>query len=91
MENCLIGDVAAVDRHLQGVGDQGGPHVCGGLPAHHHPGGQIDDGGQVQPAFTGAQVGDVPTSRCPGASAVRSRSSRSGAATGSLPGTVVRL
>jgi hypothetical protein len=43
--------VTGVDGHLQGVGDQRGAHVRGGLPAHHHAGGQIEDGGQVQPAL----------------------------------------
>ena len=30
-----------------------------GLPADDHPGGQVDHGGQIQPALTGFQVGDV--------------------------------
>jgi hypothetical protein len=59
MEHRADVDVAGVNRHLQGVGDQCGAHVRSGLPADDHPGGQVQDGSQVQPPFTGAQVGDV--------------------------------
>jgi hypothetical protein len=75
----------------QGVGDQAGAHVAGQLPAGHHPGGQVDDGGQVEPSLAGAQVGDVTGQTLPGAGAVKSRPIRSGLVTGSSPGTVVRL
>ena len=91
MKYRLIGDVAGVDRHLQGVGDQRGAHVRGGLPADHHAGGQVDDRGQVQPALAGAQVGDVPDqalSRCLGGEVP---AIRSGAGAGASPGSVVRL
>jgi hypothetical protein len=60
MKHRVDPDVTGVDGHLQGVGDHCGAHVRSGLPADHHPGGQIDDGSQVQPAFTGPQIGDVP-------------------------------
>jgi len=33
--------------------------AVGQLTADDHPGGQVDHGGQIQPALTGAQVGDV--------------------------------
>lgn len=45
--------------HFQGVDDEAGAHVVGDLPAHDHAGGGVDHGRQLQPAFTGAQVGDV--------------------------------
>jgi hypothetical protein len=50
-------------RRLQGVGDEGGAHVLGEGPADHPPREQVDDGGQIQPALTGAQVGDVAAPR----------------------------
>jgi hypothetical protein len=46
-------------RHGQGVDDQAGAHMVGGLPTDDHPSGEIDDGGQIQPTLVGAQVGDV--------------------------------
>src|SRR5215207_5261977 len=51
-------DVAATGGHrgLQGVGDEFGAHVLGERPADHPSGEQVDDGGQIQPALTGAQV-----------------------------------
>src|SRR2546423_5382793 len=52
-------DVAVPDGHGEGVDDQAGAQVVGGLPADHHAGGQVDDGGQVQPALAGLEVGDV--------------------------------
>ena len=58
----------------------------GELPADDHAGGQVDHGGQVQPALAGAQVGDVPDQPGPGAGAVKSRPIRSGVSTGSSPG-----
>src|SRR3954469_14635491 len=43
----------------RGRDDQAGAQMLGGLPADHHQGGQIDDGGHVQPALAGLEVGDV--------------------------------
>ncbi|STD61501.1 Protein of uncharacterised function (DUF2699) [Corynebacterium striatum] len=63
----LPGQGAAVDaRHLEGVADEAGAHMPGDLPVDHHACGQIDHGGEVEPSFTGAQVGDVTDQRCPG-------------------------
>src|SRR5437879_10431970 len=45
--------------HAQGVADELGPHVVGHGPAHHPAGGQVDHGGQVEPALPGPDVGDV--------------------------------
>ena len=57
MKDRIRCDVAAVQGHLQGVGDEAGPHVRGQLPAQHHAGGEVDHGGQVQPALTSSEVG----------------------------------
>lgn len=46
-------------RRLQLVDDQGRAHVVGDLTAHHDARDQVDDGRQIQPPFTAAQVGDV--------------------------------
>jgi hypothetical protein len=51
--------VAAANGHVQGAGDQAGAHVIRQLPAAHHAGGQVDDGGQVEPPRTRPQAGDV--------------------------------
>jgi hypothetical protein len=59
VEDSVWVDVAAVTGHGQGIDDQASAHVGGQLPAHHHPGGQVDHGGQIQPALTGLEVGDV--------------------------------
>ena len=52
-------DMAGVDGHLHRVDDQGGAHLRGELPAHDHPGRQVEHGGEVEPAFPGFEVGDV--------------------------------
>jgi hypothetical protein len=57
--------VATGDGHRERIGDQAGAHVLSQLPADHHPGGQIDHRGQVQPPFAGAQVRDVPDQPLP--------------------------
>ena len=66
-----------------GVDDQAGPHVVGQLPADQHPSGQVDHDGQVEPALTGAQVGDVADQPVPRGvrRAAESRSIRSGIST----------
>src|SRR5262249_35850514 len=53
------GRVAGRDGVGQGVGDQFGAQVVGEGVADDPAGGDVDDGGQVQPAFPGADVGDV--------------------------------
>ena len=46
-------------RHDQGLGDQlGGGRRAGG-PADHPSRPQVDDGGQIQPAFSGVELGDI--------------------------------
>lgn len=42
------------DRHVQGGQPQGRRHVSIHRIAHHGAGMQIEDDGQVQPAFSGA-------------------------------------
>jgi hypothetical protein len=50
-------------RGLERVGDKAGAHVLSDRPANHPPAEQIDDGSQIQPTLTGAQVGDVTAPR----------------------------
>src|SRR4029079_17945088 len=51
-------DVVA-GRHRHRVGDQAGPHVVGHGVADDFPVEAVDDGGQVEPALPGRDVGDV--------------------------------
>ena len=51
--------VAAGDGVAQRVGDQVGAQVVGDRPADDPARAQVDDGGQVQPALPGVDVGDV--------------------------------
>src|SRR3954451_5358888 len=51
--------VAGRDGVGQGVGDQVGAQVVGHRVADHTPGGDVDDGGQVEPPLPGVDVGDV--------------------------------
>lgn len=41
------------------IGDQIGPQVISRRPADHATGGDVDDGGQVEPALLRGDVGDV--------------------------------
>jgi hypothetical protein len=50
---------AAGDGHLERVDDELGAHVVGHAPADDPPTVSVLDGGQVQPALPGAQVGQV--------------------------------
>ena len=50
---------ATPPRHGQRVLDQAGLHVRLQAPAHHLAAKQVDDGGQVQPAFVGLDVNEV--------------------------------
>jgi hypothetical protein len=59
MEDHPGGRPAVRAGHAQGVGDEIGAHVVGQGPADDPTGGQVDDGGQVGPAFPGGDVGDV--------------------------------
>jgi hypothetical protein len=59
VEDRVGADQSGVDAHGQRVDDQAGAHVCRELPTDHHPGGQVDHGGQVEPALPGLEVGDV--------------------------------
>ena len=52
--------VTGRDRVVQRVGDQFGAKVIGQGEPHDAAGGDVDDGGQVQPALPGRDVGDVP-------------------------------
>ncbi len=70
---------ATPSRHGQRVLDQAGLHVRLQAPAHHVAAEQVDDGGQVQPAFVGLDVGDVATPELVGASGLKRRCTRSGA------------
>jgi hypothetical protein len=49
----------ALQGHDQGVDAQPGPQVVGHAPADDLAGGQVLDGGQVEPALVGRQVGEV--------------------------------
>ena len=59
MEYRVRRDEVGVEGHLQCVDDEAGAHVRGELPADDHAGGQVDHGGQVEPALAGSEVGDV--------------------------------
>jgi len=50
---------AAQPGHVQGVGDQLGAQMIGDRPAHHAAGEDIEDDRGVDPALTGAVLGDV--------------------------------
>jgi hypothetical protein len=50
---------ALVQRHPQGVKDEGGAHVAGELPAHDPARERVDDEREEQHAFPAAQVGQV--------------------------------
>ena len=54
-----IGLAAPPDRHHQSVGDELGRHAGAHRPADHAPREQIDDGGHVEPAFRGPDIGEV--------------------------------
>src|SRR5215217_1700455 len=53
------GGVALGDGHVQGVQDQLGGQVLSHRPADDPPGERVEDHGEVQPALTGALLGDV--------------------------------
>jgi hypothetical protein len=53
------GGVALGDGHVQGVQDQLGAEVVGHRPADDPAGERVQDHGEVQPALTGALLGDV--------------------------------
>jgi hypothetical protein len=53
------GGVALSDGHVQGVQDQLGAEVVGHRPADDPAGERVQDHGEVQPALTGALLGDV--------------------------------
>ena len=55
----LSGWMAIDDRHAPGTFHQLGIQPIPHGPAHHPPGIQIQDDGQIQPAFCGFDVGDV--------------------------------
>lgn len=92
VEHRTRGHVTVHTGHLQGVDHEAGAHVVGHLPTHHHPGGQVRfDGGRVQPALVGPQVGDVadqPGARLGGGEVALEQVGVAGV---SSPGTVVFL
>ena len=51
MEYRVRRDEVGVEGHLQCVDDEAGAYSRGELPADHHAGGQVDHGGQVEPAL----------------------------------------
>src|SRR6185369_14517871 len=53
-------DEAAGGGEVDGLADQVGAHVLGHGVADDFAGVQVDDGGQVEPAFEGGQTRDVP-------------------------------
>ena len=74
----------ACERHLQRVDDQRGAHVGGHRPADDLTRERVLDGGEVQPALAGPQVGDVSDPQHVRASGGTARSTRSVA--GVIPG-----
>ncbi len=52
-------EVAAAGSHLQRVDDEGGAVVVGHRVADFLAGGQVQPAGEVEPALTGGQGGDV--------------------------------
>src|SRR5680860_309637 len=48
------------------INDQAGTHMACHGPAHDHPGGQVDDGRQIQPPGTRPQIRDIAAEPCPG-------------------------
>ena len=83
--------VAGGDRVGQGVRDELGAQVIGQGEPDDAAGGDVDDGGQVQPAFPGGDVGDVAAPRwlILAASAVKSRRIASARAAAAGSGIVV--
>src|SRR4029450_11579208 len=53
------GGVALGDGHVQGVQDQLGAEMVGHRPADDPAGERVEDDGEVEPALTGALLGDV--------------------------------
>jgi hypothetical protein len=49
----------ALDGHGQGGDCEFGAHMIAHRPADHFPGEQVEDHGQVQPALTSRNVGDI--------------------------------
>ena len=49
----------SLDRHGQGGDGQFLAHMIAHRPANDLAGGQVEDGGQVQPSLIGRDVGDV--------------------------------
>jgi hypothetical protein len=59
VEDHRPGRAAGFASCLEGIGEEFGPQVVGGGPAHDASGGDVDDGGQVERALLGGDVGDV--------------------------------
>jgi hypothetical protein len=59
VEDHAGGRIPGGDGVAQRIGDQAGPQVIGHRVSHDPAGGDVDDGGQEQPPFPGAQVGDI--------------------------------
>jgi hypothetical protein len=54
-----IGLAASPDRHHQGIGNELRRHRCAHRPADNPPGEQIDDDGDVKPAFCRPNICEV--------------------------------
>src|SRR5699024_8851278 len=55
----IIGDSAVGAGHGQGIDDQAGAHMFCQLPADDHASGKVNDRGQIQPALSCFQIGDI--------------------------------
>src|SRR5829696_10489013 len=66
MEDALGCQVVVSGGHLQCIHDEAGAHMLGHRVADDLPVEAVDDGGQIQPALPGVNVGDVADQLGPG-------------------------
>lgn len=64
VEDHRPGRAAGLASCSEGDCDEFGPQAVGGGPAHDASGRDVDDGGQVEPALLGGDVGDVTAPAC---------------------------
>jgi hypothetical protein len=81
---------ALSERHLQGVEDEIGAHVCRELPADDLAAESVDHEREEDEPFPAAQVGEVGDPSSFGRAALKSRWTRSGRRRASGSGVVVR-
>lgn len=88
-DEALLVLLASGQRHVESVADEGLAHVARELPADDAPRVHVEHHGEVAPALPGAHVKSA-SHTASGRSALKSRRTRSGAATGLGPDSVVR-